>query len=106
MKSFNDYQNNHWKIQMFQQLGKRTLLFVSEKCMIARYAKHWLYSFPIEQIMPFDAPLSSLHAYLINSKQSGALSYIPASILRKSTSGRHRPVSYSDGPMTARYRFT
>ena len=31
---------------------------------------------------------------------------IPASILRKSTSGRYRPVSYPDGPMTARYRFT
>ena len=30
----------------------------------------------------------------------------PASILRKSTSDRHRPVSYPDGPMTARYRFT
>ena len=30
----------------------------------------------------------------------------PASILRTSTSGRHRPVSYPDGPMTARYRFT
>ena len=30
---------------------------------------------------------------------------VPASILRKSTSGRHRPVSYPDGPMTARYRF-
>ena len=30
----------------------------------------------------------------------------PASILRKSTSGRLRPVSYSHGPMTARYRFT
>ena len=33
-------------------------------------------------------------------------SHYPASILRKSTSGRHRPVSYPDGPMTARYRFT
>ena len=30
----------------------------------------------------------------------------PDSILRKSTSGSHRPVSYPDGPMTARYRFT
>ena len=30
----------------------------------------------------------------------------PASILRKSISGRHRPVSYPDGPMTARYGFT
>ena len=33
-------------------------------------------------------------------------SNVPASILRQSTSGRHRPVSYPDGPMTARYRFT
>ena len=35
-----------------------------------------------------------------------AYARIPASILRKTTSGRHRPVSYPDGPMTARYRFT
>ena len=32
--------------------------------------------------------------------------HYPASFLRKSTSVRHRPVSYPDGPMTARYRFT
>ena len=36
----------------------------------------------------------------------GIVGGFPASILRKSTSGRHRPVSYPDGPMTARYRFT
>ena len=30
----------------------------------------------------------------------------PASILHKSTSGRHRPVRVADGPMTARYRLT
>ena len=29
--------------------------------------------------------------------------YIPASILYKSTAGRYRPVSYPDGPITARY---
>ena len=29
----------------------------------------------------------------------------PASILYKSTAGRYRPVSYPDGPMTARCRF-
>ena len=28
-----------------------------------------------------------------------------ASILHKSIAGRHRPVSYPDGPITARYRF-
>ena len=31
--------------------------------------------------------------------------YYPASILYKSIAGRYRPVSYSDGPITARYRF-
>ena len=30
---------------------------------------------------------------------------IPVSILYKSTAGRYRPVSYPDGPITARYRF-
>ena len=30
---------------------------------------------------------------------------IPASSLYKSTEGRYRPVSYPDGPITARYRF-
>ena len=30
----------------------------------------------------------------------------PVSILRKSISGRHRPVTVADGPMTARCRFT
>ena len=29
----------------------------------------------------------------------------PISILYKSIAGRYRPVSYSDGPITARYRF-
>ena len=33
------------------------------------------------------------------------LSAFPVSILRKSISGRHRPVRVADGPMTARYRF-
>ena len=32
--------------------------------------------------------------------------YNPVSILRKSISGRHRPVRVADGPMTARCRFT
>ena len=31
--------------------------------------------------------------------------YHPASILYKSIAGRYRPVSYPDGPITARYRF-
>ena len=32
--------------------------------------------------------------------------HLPVSILRKSISGRHRPVRVADGPMTARCRFT
>ena len=31
--------------------------------------------------------------------------YRPARILHKSTAGRYRPVSYPDGPISARYRF-
>ena len=38
-----------------------------------------------------------------NHSPSGA---DPVSILRKSISGRHRPVRVADGPMTARCRFT
>ena len=34
------------------------------------------------------------------------LYHYPVSILRKSISGRHRPVRVADGPMTARCRFT
>ena len=34
-----------------------------------------------------------------------ALRVNPASILYKSVAGRYRPVSYPDGPITARYRF-
>ena len=33
------------------------------------------------------------------------LQVYPANILHKSTAGRYRPVSYPDGPITARYRF-
>ena len=36
---------------------------------------------------------------------SGSCLAFPASILHKSTAGRSRPVSYPDGPLTARYRF-
>ena len=38
------------------------------------------------------------------NKQAESAAY-PASILYKSTAGRYRPVSYPDGPITARYRF-
>ena len=34
------------------------------------------------------------------------LDMVPVSILRKSISGRHRPVRIADGPMTVRCRFT
>ena len=42
----------------------------------------------------------------VGSWQAQVKLLCPASILCKSTSVRHRPVSYPDGPMTARYRFT
>ena len=36
-----------------------------------------------------------------NNNKKKNIMWIPASILRKSTSGRNWPVSYPDGPMTA-----
>ena len=39
------------------------------------------------------------------SLQAGYLYSYPANILYKSIAGRYRPVSYPDGPITARYRF-
>ena len=59
--------------------------------------------------MTFGSPPVSLALQAIERmlrQRDWGPSYIPASILPKSTSGRHRPVSYPDGPMTARYRFT
>ena len=41
-----------------------------------------------------------------NTKQEHRMRVPPVSILRKSISGRHRPVRVADGPMTARCRFT
>ena len=38
-------------------------------------------------------------------KKTTAPTHYPASILYKSIAGRNRPVSYTDGPLTARYRF-
>ena len=38
-------------------------------------------------------------------KKLNKVSSFPASILHTSTAGRYRPVSYPDGPITARYRF-
>ena len=58
---------------------------------------YWIYQSinPVFKLLPASQ-------IALNKSKSG----IPASILRKSTSGRHRPVSYPDGPMAARYRFT
>ena len=47
-----------------------------------------------------------ISVFAVFNDQSFNNTFNPASILRKSTSGRHRPVSYPDGPITARYRFT
>ena len=79
------------------------------------------YIFRFFTFIPF--PLSSLFLSFVSSTvfsfsflpfsgrrhkmtDKGQCNRCPASILRKSTSDRHRPVSYPDGPMTARYRFT
>ena len=46
------------------------------------------------------------HTALQEMLRLAQMAYTPVSILRKSISGRHRPVRVADGPMTARCRFT
>ena len=66
-----------------------------------------------ERIILIDCIRTSTYAWLVcgNFVFSVSLRYIislstrPASILYKSTAGRYRPVSYPDGPITARCRF-
>ena len=47
----------------------------------------------------------SLGAHVLQYVFLRWLVWFPAGILYNSTTGRYRPVSYSDGPITARYRF-
>ena len=60
------------------------------------------------QIRAIKLGLTNTHNqwHCLDSCKISILSFFPASILRKSTSSRHRSVSYPDRPMTARYRFT
>ena len=50
--------------------------------------------------------LGFLDRNLAFNSYAAKITNIPASILYKSTAGRYRPVSYPDGPITARCRFT
>ena len=65
----------------------------SARCSVYEIKKKWSID---QEKKPSNWPCPISQMYAI----------IPASILRISTSGRHRPVSYPDGPMAARYRFT
>ena len=74
---------------------------------------HWCYDYylivapkascyTISAFLTFLTPRRPKHIPL----QTVIIQMIPVSILRKSISGRHRPVRVADGPMTARCRFT
>ena len=65
----------------------KILLFLNQGCW-------WFYLDGLKQLSSFSTQLS-IHSVVI----------YPASILYKSIAGRYRPVSYPDGPITARYRF-
>ena len=73
----------------------------------------WADSFPTEGVPGLFLLLQvncfvEIPVFNANSVDPGSGSILfanPASILYKSTAGHYRPVSYSDGPITARYRF-
>ena len=58
----------------------------------------------LEDTFPYRAAhkrsIHRIHGRSLDNQES-----IPASILYKSIADRYRPVSYPDGPITARYRF-
>ena len=63
--------------------------------------------FAISKVMNMSEQSSSLTGWCIMISIVLMTAYNhPVSILRKSISGRHRPVRVADGPMTARCRFT
>ena len=49
--------------------------------------------------------LTSISVYINYFLTENYIEKTPASILYKSIAGRYRPVSYPDGPITARYIF-
>ena len=55
--------------------------------------------------LPFDSYWLCLPTKMFSSQYHENESMCSASILHKSIAGRHRPVSYPDGPISARYRF-
>ena len=73
-----------------------------------RFVMRWLIyyrkkKFIVNQIITMF--YSEIPVFNTSSVAPRALNSLPASILYKSTAGRYRPVSYPDGPITARCRF-
>ena len=82
---------------MITLLGEKELaalrFFVCGLCIVC----HDLFVLPLGVICKLCSVIIAIPRYL--------LYYFPASIFHKSIAGHYRPVSYPDGPITARYRF-
>ena len=74
-----------------------------DKCCITSACLQWL-CHSGERIMARGPLVNIWHRDIITIKGMSFESNDPASILHKSIAGRYRPVSYPDGPITARYR--
>ena len=83
-----------YQMPRFCDIFSRSTLF-AQTC-VSQYWLLWYCHF-----LQFDLSVCVL-VIILFSRGGGS----PVSILRKSISGRHRPVRVADGPMTARCRFT
>ena len=74
-----------------------------------RLSKNFPFLFQSEQDILSKYSAGQIRGKIGNTGEKGSSTLSqklnPASILYKSIAGRYRPVSYPDGPITARYRF-
>ena len=98
------HSNQYLKIKITQYI---LIMIISTKLQIKYISKRTSGKEDniLEAVVPFLALTLSIYNGIVPAKiyHNGN---IPVSILRKSISGRHRPVRVADGPMTARCRFT
>ena len=72
-------------------------------CTLGTGHRYWFWSAGLKGLMP-----RLIVGYSTILRQAKHIRIVDSQLAfyRVSSSGRHRPVSYPDGPMTARYRFT
>ena len=110
--SVRDHYQNHFHMRLVKFISLhdhyqvrfhiRQAKFISVRVHFQVYVNRNVSKCIFEHMRPAKIQISLRIPHSLISILSGG---IPVSILHKSIAGCHRPVSYPDGPITARYRF-